>query len=274
MDWATENLERAGVPSPRREAEWLVEAATGLDRAALLANTGPVPISWMHQVEELARRRAAGEPLQYLTGVAGFRNLELAVGPGVFIPRPETEKLVEHALERLPQGGAFVDVCTGSGAIALAVAQERPDARVYATESSEEALEWANRNRESLSLKATFVSGDLMDPLPPELRGGVDVVASNPPYIAEEERGALPTDVIDHEPHVALFSGDDGMNMIRRIAEEAKAWLRPDGWLLLEIGEHQRSLVAELLENEGWRDVSIHLDLAERPRIAEARWPS
>lgn len=252
----------------------MVEAATGLDRAALLANTGPVPVSWMHQVEDLARRRAAGEPLQYLTGIAGFRNLELAVGPGVFIPRPETEKLVEHAMDRLPQGGVFVDVCTGSGAIALAIAQERPDAKVYATESSEEALVWANRNREALALDATFLSGDLMEPLPPELRGKIDVAASNPPYIAEEERGALPTDVIDHEPHIALFSGDDGMNMIKRIAEEAKEWLRPDGWLLLEIGEHQRSLVAQLLEREGWRDVAIHLDLAERPRIAQARWPS
>ena len=272
MEWATENLARAGVQAPRREAEWLVEAATGLDRPALLSHKGPVPVSWLQLVEDLARRRAAGEPLQYLTGVAGFRNLELAVGPGVFIPRPETEALVDLAMKRLPGHGIAVDAGTGSGAVALAIAQERPDATVYATESSSEALKWAIRNRDTLGLAVTMVQGDLLEVLPKKLRGRIDVLASNPPYIALEEHTALPVDVIDHEPHEALFSGDDGLNLIRRLTEEAETWLRPGGWILLEIGEHQRSIVASLLEEKGWHDVTVHLDLADRPRIAEARW--
>jgi release factor glutamine methyltransferase len=224
-------------------------------------------------VEDLARRRAAGEPLQYLTGVAGFRNLELAVGPGVFIPRPETETVVDLAKERLPDGGSVVDLCTGSGAMALALAQERPDARVYATEASSVALGWATRNRDALGLPVVLSEGDLLAALDDELKGSLDVIVSNPPYVADDESSALSIEIVDHEPHVALFSGDDGMNIIRRIAEEAKEWLRPGGWLLMELGEHQRSLVSACLEENGWEDVAIHLDLNERPRIAEARRP-
>lgn len=250
----------------------MVEAVTGLDRSELLAHEGSVPIAWLQQVEDLAARRAAGEPLQYLIGVAGFRHLELQVGPGVFIPRPETEALVELAMARLPDAGTLVDLCTGSGAVALAVAQERPDAQVFATEVATEALEWATKNRDDLELPVTFFHGDLFAPLPQELAGVLDVVTANPPYVADRESGALPADVIDHEPHVALFSGVEGMGVIDRIVAAAPRWLRPGGWLLLEIGEHQRTLVLGLLTKGGWMDATVNDDLAGRPRITEARW--
>jgi release factor glutamine methyltransferase len=272
VERTAESLELAGVDPARREAEWIVEAVTGFDRAAVALHEGVVPVSWLQQVEELAARRAAGEPLQYVTGVAGFRYLELEVGPGVFIPRPETEALVELALARLPEDGVLVDLCTGSGAIALAAASERPDARVLGTELYPDALEWARRNHDRLGSRAEFLEGDLFAPLPLDLRGAIDVITANPPYIAVEEQGALPSDVIDHEPHDALFSGSDGMKIVERIVAAAPEWVRSGGRLLLEIGEHQRTLAGDLLERSGWSEVTIHLDLADRPRIAEARW--
>ena len=221
----------------------------------------------------LAGRRVGGEPLQYLTGIAGFRRLELAVGPGVFVPRPESEILVEHALGRLPESGIVVDVGTGSGAIALAIADERPDAKVYATEASREALEWAQVNKERLSSSAEFVEGDLFAPLPEAIRGKVDVVVSNPPYIADNERTALPVDVVDHEPHIALFSGVDGTSIIERIAPGATEWLRPGGWLLIEISPHLQTVVPRVFQAAGYEKIAIHPDLAERPRVVEARRP-
>ena len=221
----------------------------------------------------LAGRRVNGEPLQYLTGIAGFRRLELAVGPGVFVPRPESEVLVEHVLGRLPESGIVVDVGTGSGAIALAVADERPDAKVYATEASRDALEWAKVNKERLSSSVEFLEGDLFAPLPEAIRGKVDVVVSNPPYIADNERTALPVDVVDHEPHIALFSGVDGTSIIERIAPGATEWLRPGGWLLIEISPHLQTVVPRVFQSSGYEKIAIHPDLAERPRVVEARRP-
>ena len=221
----------------------------------------------------LTSRRVSGEPLQYVTGRAGFRRLELAVGPGVLVPRPETEVLVEHALRRLPEGGTAVDLGTGSGAAALAIADERPDAEVIGTDVSADALEWAIRNKERLGSTADFVYGDLFDPLPNSMRGKIDVVVTNPPYIADNERSALPTDVIDHEPHVALFAGSDGMSVIERIAVGALEWLRVGGWLLIEISPHLQTVVPDFFRRHGYEEVAFHLDLADRPRVVEGRRP-
>ncbi len=219
------------------------------------------------------RRRLAGEPLQYVLGTAAFRRLELRVGPGVFIPRPETELVAERAMERLPSGGIVVDLCTGSGAIALSVADERPDARVLATELSPAASQWAISNRDSLGLRAEIAQGDLFTPLPSDLAGRVDVVVSNPPYVDPGERSLLPRDVVDHEPPEALFAPGEGTSVISRIASDAPAWLRPDGWLVLEIGETQRTAVRRILEEHGFADVAIAPDLTGRDRMAEGRWP-
>lgn len=245
-------MSEAGVDNARREAQWLNEAASDATHLA-----------------ELVGRRIEGEPLQYLTGIAGFRRLELRVGPGVLIPRPETEIVTEIALRLLPAGGTIVDVGTGSGAIALAVADERPDARIYATDISVDALNWARRNRDSLRLAVELVAGDLFDALPHELGGTVDVVVSNPPYIGYAEAASLPVDVRDHEPEVALFAPEDGLSVVRRLAQEAPVWLRPSGHLVLEIAPHQANAVAELLSD--YRDVRMEKDLTGRDRVAVAR---
>lgn len=222
---------------------------------------------------EMADRRAAGEPLQYLTGVAGFRRLELAVGPGVLIPRPETEIVVDHALERLPKDGTLVDVGTGSGAIALAVKDERPDATVLATEMSPGALVWARENAAGMELDVELIECDLLAGLPSEMRGAIDVVVSNPPYVATAEADILPTDVVDHEPHEALFAGDGGTDVIERLAVEALERLRSGGWLVVEIGESLGDSVSTLLSEAGYRDVSVGQDLNGRDRVVEGRKP-
>ena len=248
-------LREGGVESPEAEARWIVRAAAGRD------------------LDELVRRRLAGEPLQYVLGTAAFRRLELRVGPGVFIPRPETELVAERAMARLPERGTLVDVCTGSGAIALSVADERPDASVVATELSPAASQWATSNRDASGLRVDLYQGDLFAPLPTDLAGRVDVAVSNPPYVDPDERSLLPRDVVDHEPEVGLFAPGMGTSVIARIASEARSWLRPDGWLVLEIGETQGAAVRSLLEERGYAGVSIEPDLTGRDRIAEARWP-
>lgn len=248
-------LRDGGIESPEAEARWIEQGAGGRD------------------VDELVRRRLAGEPLQYVLGTAAFRRLELKVGPGVFIPRPETELVAGRALARLPRGGVLVDVCTGSGAIALSVADERPDARVVATELSPAASQWAGSNRDALGLRVELRRGDLFEPLPSELAGRVDVVVSNPPYVDPGERPMLPRDVVDHEPPEGLFAPGEGTSVISRIASGAPAWLRPDGWLVLEMGETQGNAVRGILETHGFADVVVAPDLAGRDRIAEARWP-
>jgi release factor glutamine methyltransferase len=251
----------------------LLEAVTGLSRAEILSGA-PIDSKAREQADALLARRAAGEPLQYVTGVAGFRRLELAVGPGALIPRPETELVAGRALERLPKGGTLVDVGTGSGAIALAAADERPDAKVIATEVSPAALGWARRNRDALGLDLELIPCDLLSGLPARLEGQIDVVVSNPPYVADTERDLLPAEVVEHEPEFALFAGRDGLAVISRVAAGAHRWLRPGAWLVLEIGETQGKRVSSLLDELGYIDVSIEADLAGRDRIAEGRTPA
>ena len=234
---------------------WLLEASSNLEAALALA-----------------RRRANGEPLQYLTGVAGFRHLELAVGPGVLVPRPETEQVAQRALDLLPQGGTLVDIGTGSGAIALSVASERRDAAVWATDISAAALRWARSNADRLKLKVETLEGDLFAPLPERLKGHVDVVVANPPYVGTDEADSLPLDVVDHEPHLALFA-DDGLSVIRRLVDEAPRWLAPRGWLVLEISERHPAEVEEMLRERGFRDVFVEQDLAGKARIASGSAP-
>ena len=265
-------LQRGGVDGIESEARRLVEAATGRTRAQLA-----IEPEVEDEVEEralaFAHRRATGEPLQYVIGVAGFRRIDLAVGPGVFVPRPETELVVEKAMARLPQGGWLVDVGTGSGAIALSVAHERPDARVIATERSPAALEWVHKNRRMLDKDIEIIECDLLEGLPVALRDGVDVVVSNPPYVADSERERLPADVADHEPEIALFGGRSGTDVIERIARQARTWLRPGGWLVLEMGADQRREVSALLETLDFDEVAVGVDFADWPRVVEARRP-
>ena len=265
-------MRAAGLEAAEREGDWILEAATGLDRTRYAAETQEIEASVQVRAFELAARRAGGEPLQYVTGVAGFRRLELAVGPGVFIPRPETEGVAGRVIEKLPENGIAVEIGTGSGAIALAIADERPAARVIGTDISDDALEWARLNRDVLGLDVELIRCDLFEALPNDLRGSVDVVVANPPYISEHERNALPKEVVDHEPGVALFASRDGLEIFERIAVGARGWLRPGGSFLSEIGDRQGTTVTRLLEFLGYSNVVIRPDLVGRPRIAEGVW--
>lgn len=256
MDQLQDILGNSVVDIGPREAQWIAEAAP--DEPAAL---------------EMARRRSKGEPLQYVLGNAHFRRIVLSVGPGVFIPRPETELLVEKALEVLPQGGRVVDLGTGSGAIALSIAHERRDATVYATEADPGAYPWAVRNRDELNLSAEIIEGDLFEGLPSDLEGTFDVVVSNPPYVATSRREILPIDVREHEPEKALYGGGDGMLVTTRIAQEAPTWLKPGGWLALEMSVEQQQDMMTLLTGLDYRNIVIGIDLAEWPRLVVAQVP-
>jgi release factor glutamine methyltransferase len=269
---AVDHLRLAGVPTPRVDAELLLAHVLGVTRgrAQVLALTGAVvgeedSLRFRH----LALRRGRREPLQHLTGVAGFRGLELLVGPGVFVPRPETEVLVEHALRGLPAGGRAVDLGTGSGAIALAIAHERPDAQVVGVERSPDALVWARRNLARVAAaNARIVEGDLADALPEE-DGTVDVVVSNPPYVPD---GMVPRDpeVERFDPPAALYGGEDGLDPMRSVIATAQRLLRPGGLLAVEHGELQGEAVRALL-GAGWTDAATHPDLTGRDRVTTAR---
>jgi release factor glutamine methyltransferase len=273
LDEARTKLGSAGVVNAAREAEWLLEHAAGLDRSDLVARDPDLDSDVAGTMAALVDRRATGEPIQYITGVAGFRHLELAVGPGVFIPRPETELVAERAMDHLPRDGVLVDVGTGSGAIALSVAQERTDARVLATERSPDALRWAAKNRDALELDVRLVECDLLDGLPGDVARKVDVVVANMPYVPVEDAEFLPADVVAHEPSLALFGDRGGLAQVERVVAAAREWLSPGGWIVLEIGHRQGERVAALLARHGYTDERVDDDLTGRERIAEGRWP-
>ena len=282
-----ERLAAAGVPSPRADAELLLAHATGMGRGELLARclAGGVPGPLLEiglgdeaaaVLEPLVVRREAREPLQHLTGEAFFRGLRLAVGPGVFVPRPETETVAQHAIDALaavPSPSPIaVDLGTGSGAIALAMATEVPHASVVAVEVSPDAFAWAQRNRDAVGASnARLVLGDLAGALP-ELDGCVDVVVSNPPYIP---LGAVPRDpeVRLFDPRLALYGGEDGLDVVRAVSATALRLLRPGGTLVLEHGDLQAAAIAALLSADGWRAIASHRDLTLRDRATTATRP-
>ncbi|MGN6326929.1 peptide chain release factor N(5)-glutamine methyltransferase [Pseudolysinimonas sp.] len=273
---AVATLAAAGIPTPDADAELLLGHVLGLSRGAVQARAVAGAELTPEQAAELAAllaRRAAREPLQHLTGHAPFRSLDLLVGPGVFVPRPETESVAQVAIDALQAVAAAepvaVDLGTGSGAIALALATEVPHARVVGVERSPEAFAWAERNREHVGAEnATIVLGDLADALP-ELAGAVDVVVSNPPYIPDE---AIPRDpeVRLHDPVLALYGGSDGLDVVRVISRRAQELLRPGGALVLEHGELQGAAIRELLTADGWRAAATTRDLLGRDRTTTA----
>jgi release factor glutamine methyltransferase len=272
---ATALLAAAGVPSPRVDAELLAEhlLGVGLGRLrALMLGDSPAPEGYADLVAERARRI----PLQHLTGVAHFRYLELAVGPGVFIPRPETESVVQLVLDWLKDGDRvpgmappkIADLGTGSGAIAGSIAHEVPDAEVHAVEFSELAHAWAAKNL--LPLGVHLVRGDLRNALP-EHNGTFDVVVSNPPYIPAE---AVPNEpeVALHDPPEALYGGGaDGMELPTAAAASAARLLVPGGYFVMEHAEVQSAWIANMLERTGvWTDIRTHLDLNGKERATSA----
>jgi len=254
------------------DARWLLAHAAGRSQTWLFAHArDPVPAGVADRFEALVARRAAGEPVAYLTGVRGFWGFDLAVTPATLIPRPETELLVELALARLPANDARVaDLGTGSGAVALAIARERPDASVLATDASVAALEVARANAQTLGLaRVRFALGDWYAPL---AGARFDVIASNPPYIEDADPHLAQGD-LRFEPASALSSGADGLDAIRTLAAGAIAHLAPGGWLLVEHGLAQGAAVRGLFSEAGLVEVATERDLEGRERVTLGRAP-
>jgi release factor glutamine methyltransferase len=268
-------LESAGNPasSPRLEAELLLARTLGKERSYLFAHADdPVPASAAQAFHRLIDRRAGGEPIAYITGEQEFWSLPLEVNEAVLIPRPETELLVELALERLPEDHEtrVADIGTGSGAIALAIASERPRAEIHAVDLSTEALDVARRNAERLGLDAvSFHRGNWCGPL----EGRFDVVLSNPPYIAEDDPHLAQGD-LRFEPPIALTPGPDGLSAFHAIAGGAKACLGPGGWLLFEHGFEQAEALRRLLSESGYIDVHTRRDFSGLDRVTLGRRPA
>jgi protein-(glutamine-N5) methyltransferase, release factor-specific len=271
MSQAVERLKVTTRGNYRLDAETLLMHVLGRERAYLYAHPDLVlSCSELSRYHEYLERRAVGEPIQYITGHQEFWRLDLLVTPAVLIPRPETEHAVEAALElaRNLESPRIVDVGTGSGCIALALASELPHAQVEATDISAEALAIAKINAERLGLPITLAQGDLLENL--LSRGPVfDLIISNPPYVGESEADKLQREVRDHEPHSALFGGVQGLDIFRRLAPQAHEVLRPGGWLVLEIGYSQEASVRELLQ--GWNEIRSVTDLQGIPRVVVAR---
>lgn len=244
-------LAAAGVPSAEHDAEVLLKhaAATNADPDALIA------------------ARAARVPLQHLVGSTGFRYLDLAVGPGVFVPRPESELLVDEVLTTIRDAEApvVVDLCAGSGAIGLSVAHEHPRVMVHLVERSPAAFEWLERNAQGMD-RVTLHQADL-NAAPSGIDGTVDVVVSNPPYVAVHEWDLVDPEVRDHDPEDALWAGDDGLDVVRAVVARAMGLLRPGGTLVVEHSDRHGELAPQILIEAGFHDVVDHPDLTDRPRF-------
>jgi release factor glutamine methyltransferase len=268
-------LAAAGVPSPEHDADALLAHVLGTTRSGLVTADDPTATQ-VEQYDALLARRAAREPLQHLMGVTGFRHVELVVGPGVFTPRPETELLAGWGVERAVSTASttgrapvLVDLCTGSGAIARALADEVPSAEVHAVELDPAAHAWAERN-----LAGTGVDlrqGDMATAFD-DLLGAVDVVTCNPPYVPLTAWESVAPEARDHDPHLALFSGDDGLDAIRVLERRAAQLLRPGGWVGFEHADVQGESAPAVFAAAGrWTEVRDHRDLADRPRYTTAR---
>ena len=263
-------LEAAGVPEARREAGSLLSFVLGKDRTFLISHAeDPVDDDAFGQLREFVERRAAGEPVQYITGVQDFYGREFRVTPDVLIPRPETELLVEAAIEVSSNKDVlFCDVGTGSGCIAITLLCEMTSARVVAVDMSASALEIAKINaaQQAVTDRAAFVVSDCFDALDRD-EHQFDLIVSNPPYVSEAALSGLQREVRDHEPLVALSPGPDGLSVIRRLLSEAPAYLKPNGHLLMEIGFDQGEAVRNLVDNSVWSLLEIRPDLQYIPRI-------
>ena len=274
LDWTVGYLGRKGDERPRLSAEWLLSAATGLSRVEIYINFDrPLTRDELDLMRAGVKRRAAGEPLQYVTGEMPFRHIVLKCEPGVLIPRPETEVLVDAVLEELDGAELprVLDLCTGTGCIALSVAGEHPDTVVIATDILPKAVALAERNSRALGLGGwvDVLECDLASGVVPEFEGTFDVLVSNPPYIptavlAQE----VPSEVRDFEPALALDGGDDGLDIFRRILELAPRMLKAGGMLACELYEGALDAAASLVRAErGWDRVEVREDLTRRPRV-------
>lgn len=276
LTWTTGHFEKKDLDSPRLTAEILLAHVLGCDRVRLYVDIErPLSKQELATLRALIERRLSGEPTQYLTGKREFYGRTFKVDPRVLIPRPETEGLVEAILRSVPKDttARLLDLCTGSGCVAVTLAAERPQASVWATDLSKDACALASENAEALEVGArvTLREGDLYAPLPPGAR--FDAIASNPPYIKSGDIDTLQVEV-RREPRLALDGGADGLGIIRRIIAGAPTWLKAGGALAMEIGEEQGPAVAALFEGAGLLDVRVEKDLARLDRIVVGKLPA
>jgi release factor glutamine methyltransferase len=277
LELATDKFSAAGVLSPSVDAEllgcFILEASRS--ELTLLAIAGEIfPENRLADFLEAVQRREKREPLQHITGLAPFRHLELEVGPGVFIPRPETEQLVDLAIQKLEsiQNPVIVDLCSGSGAISIALNTEVAASTVYSVELSKDAFSFLTRNYQRYGLDPKALRNENLTTALEELEAGVDLVVSNPPYIPD---AAVPIDleVQLHDPALALYGGADGLDVIRQISTRAWYLLRPGGHLVLEHAHTQAPAISELLLTQGWQEVVSASDLTGKDRMISAVRP-
>ena len=273
LDAAADRLRAAGIEPARREAEWLIEHVTGRSRLDLMTHPDAgVEAEVCERLESLLQRRLTREPLQYLTGEAGFFGHVFLVTPDVLIPRPETELLVEWILGRESLDHGVLDLGTGSGCIPVSVRLARPDVACTAVDVDGKALAVARENAARLGADIRFVEADMLDGgLADRLAGPFSVVVSNPPYIGREEQSSLQPEVVEHEPHRALFAEGDALRFYRHLAHAAVDLLVDGGWICLEIHADRGAEVVALLQESGWEGVRLHQDLAGRDRMVCAR---
>jgi release factor glutamine methyltransferase len=277
---ATEQLAAAGVSSPEHDAKALAMHVLGLSKPSDLLLADGFDETQAAAYLDLVARRAQRVPLQHLTGSVGFRYIELEVGPGVFVPRPETESVVQWAVDAVRAEGwtapVLADLCTGSGTIAFALANEVPGATVHAVERDPDALAWTRRNAANriaagdpeVHLHLGSVEESLLD-----MDGQFDLVASNPPYVATNEAHIPDPEVVDHDPEIALFAGEDGLDVIRLVEQAARRLLRPGGLVVVEHSDRQGRSAPAVFEQAGWLEVTDHQDLTGRDRFVTARKP-
>ena len=277
---ATEQLAAAGVSSPEHDAKALAMHVLGVKKPSDLLLVDGFDETQAIAYVDLVARRAQRVPLQHLTGTVGFRYIELEVGPGVFVPRPETESVVQWAVDAIAREGwtepLLADLCTGSGTIAFALANEVPGATVHAVERDADALTWTRRNAANriaagdpeVHLHLGSVEDALLD-----MDGRFDLVASNPPYVAIDEAHLPDPEVVEHDPHIALFAGEDGLDVIRLVEQAARRLLKPGGLVVVEHSDRQGRSAPAVFEQTGWVEVADHQDLTGRDRFVTARLP-
>jgi release factor glutamine methyltransferase len=275
---AAETLAAAGVASPEHDAKALAVHVLGLAKPSDLLLADGFDETQAVAYLDLVARRAKREPLQHLIGTVGFRYIELEVGPGVFVPRPETESVVQWAVDAIAREGwtapLLADLCTGSGTIAFALANEVPGATVHAVERDADALAWTRRNAANrmaagdpeVHLHLGSVEDALLD-----MDGQFDLVASNPPYVATHEAHIPDPEVVDHDPEIALFAGEDGLDVIRLVEQAARRLLKPGGLVVVEHSDRQGRTAPAVFEQAGWAEVADHQDLTGRDRFVTAR---
>ena len=279
LDWTTGYLERKGDASPRVSSQRLIAHACGMSRIELYTNLArPLTADERAVLRDYVKRRAEGEPVQYIVGEVGFRFLTIEVARGVLIPRPETEVLVSELLQLLPEPREGIvpriaDVGCGSGCIACSIANERADTFVYALDIAPEALALTRRNVERCGVgdRVAVAESDMLAGLDEVLIGALDAIISNPPYIPTGELQAIPREVTDYEPVLALDGGQDGLDAFRVLLEQAQAYLKPGGILAVELHEECLDDAADLARKAGFADVRVHQDLAGKPRVLTAR---